>query len=246
MRLLRLDPLLWSAIAFAGLVALMPAAKPFFAALFPALDRPLYEQDTFFSLVAAHLALVGLSGLAAVALGVGAGIFVTRPAGLEFRGMVETIAAMGQTFPPVAVLALAVPASGFGARPALIALTLYGVLPILQNTIAGLGAVPSAVREAARGVGMTRGEILRRVELPLAAPVIVAGIRTSVIINVGTATIASTVGAKTLGSPIIIGLNGSNIAYVLQGAVLVALLAVVLDLAFERLADSLRYGRDAG
>ena len=101
------------------------------------------------------------------------------------------------------------------------------------------------MREAARGVGMTEGEILRRVELPLAAPVIVAGIRTSVIINVGTATIASTVGAKTLGSPIILGLNGSNIAYVIQGAVLVGLLAVVIDLAFERLVDVLQRWRTA-
>jgi osmoprotectant transport system permease protein len=123
----------------------------------------------------------------------------------------------------------------------LIALTLYGVLPILQNTIAGLGAVPGAVREAARGVGMTPREILLRVELPIAAPVIVAGIRVSVIINVGTAAIASTVGAKTLGSPIIVGLNGSNIAYVLQGAVLVGMLAVVLDLAFGRLVLALRH-----
>lgn len=239
-----IDALLWSAIAFALLVALFPASKPLFAALFPWLERPLYEQDTFLSLVTSHLLLVGASSAMAAIVGVSAGIFVTREAGAEFRGMVETIVAMGQTFPPVAVLVLAVPATGFGATPALIALTLYGVLPILQNTIAGLGAVPSAVREAARGVGMTRREILARVELPLAAPVIMAGIRVSVIINVGTAAIASTVGAKTLGSPIIVGLNGSNIAYVLQGAILVAMLAVVLDLAFGRLVHVLQYWRD--
>ena len=99
------------------------------------------------------------------------------------------------------------------------------------------------VRESARAMGMTGGEILRRVELPLAAPVILAGIRVSVVINVGTATIASTVGAKTLGLPIIVGLNGSNIAYVIQGAVLVALLGVVLDMAFERLVDVSRRWR---
>jgi osmoprotectant transport system permease protein len=234
------DALLWSALAFAALILLMPELKPVFAALFPWLDRPLYEQDSFLHLVMAHLALVGASSIAAIVLGVTAGIFVTRPVGAEFRGIVETIVAMGQTFPPVAVLALAVPITGFGSQPALIALTLYGLLPIVQNTVAGLGAVPEPVREAARGVGMTDGEILRRVELPLAAPVIVAGIRTSVIISVGTATIASTVGATTLGSPIIVGLNGSNIAYVLQGAMLVGLLAVVLDLAFERLVRVLR------
>jgi osmoprotectant transport system permease protein len=240
MTALRADALPWTVALLAALLLLMPESRGLFAALFPWLERPLYEQDSFLALTAAHVALVGASGLIAAAVGVAAGIFVTRPAGLEFRDMVETVAAMGQTFPPVAVLALAVPATGFGALPALIALTLYGLLPIVQNTIAGIGAVPEPVREAARGVGMTGAEILLRVELPLAAPLIIAGIRTSTIIGVGTATIASTVGAKTLGSPIIVGLNGSNIAYVLQGAVLVALLAIVLDLAFERAVRALR------
>lgn len=234
------DAFVWSALLLAALLVVMPESRSVFAALFPWLDRPLYEQDSFFRLTLAHVALVGAASAIATAIGVAAGLFVTRAAGAEFRGMVETVAAMGQTFPPVAVLALAVPATGFGAVPALIALTLYGLLPIVQATIAGIGTVPEPVREAARGVGMTQWEILLRVELPLAAPLIVAGIRTSAIIGVGTATIASTVGAKTLGSPIIVGLNGSNIAYVLQGAILVAILAVVLDLAFERLARSLR------
>jgi osmoprotectant transport system permease protein len=239
------DPLLWTALAFAALVFFLPALKPLFGALFPWLDRPLYEQDSFLHLVLAHLALVGASSGIAAALGIAAGIFVTRPAGAEFRGLVETVAAIGQTFPPVAVLALAVPAMGFGARPALVALTLYGLLPIVENTVAGLAAVPAPAREAARGIGMGPGAILRQVELPLAAPVVLAGIRTSVIINIGTATIASTVGAQTLGSPIILGLNGSNVAYVLQGALLVGLLAVLVDLAFERLAASLQRWRTA-
>jgi len=149
--------------------------------------------------------------------------------------MVTAIVTIGQTFPPVAVLAVAVPVIGFGALPALIALLLYGLLPILENTVAGLGAVPEAVRDAARGIGMSDAAMLRRVELPLAAPVIIAGVRTSVIINVGTAAIASTVGVRSLGLPIIIGLNAANVAYVLQGAVLIGLVAVALDLAFERL-----------
>jgi osmoprotectant transport system permease protein len=234
------DPLLWAALALTALVLGMPALRPLFAALFPGLDRPLYEQDSFLHLALAHLGLVAASSGAAAALGVAAAVFVTRPAGAEFRGLVETVAAAGQTFPPVAVLALAVPALGFGAAPALIALTLYGVLPVVQSTIAGLAAVPAPAREAASGIGMTGAEILRDVELPLAAAVILGGIRTSVVINIGTATIASTVGARTLGSPILVGLNGSNLAYVLQGAVVVALLAVVLDLAFDRLARRAR------
>jgi osmoprotectant transport system permease protein len=242
---MRGDPLLWSALGLAALLLAMPASKPLFAALFPWLDRPLYEQESFIALVLSHLALVGTAAVVSTALGIAAGIFVTRPSGAEFRAVVETIAAIGQTFPPVAVLALAVPATGYGARPAVIALALYGLLPIVQNTIAGLGTVPGAVREAARAAGMTSGEILRRVELPLAAPVIAAGIRTSTIISIGTATIASTVGAKTLGAPIIVGLNGSNIAYILQGAILVGLLAMAVDLAFARLARALSYWRTA-
>jgi len=141
---------------------------------------------------------------------------------------------MGHTFPPVAVLAIAVPVMGFSEKPAIIALVLYGLLPILQGTIAGIESVPSSAREIAEGVGMSRWQVLRKVELPLAAPVILAGIRTSVIINIGTAAIASTVGTQSLGSPIIIGLSGFNTAYVLQGALVVALLAIIVDMAFER------------
>src|SRR5262249_13891397 len=106
----------------------------------------------------------------------------------------------------------------------------------VQSTVTGLESNPPTVVEAARGMGMTPRQVLFRVELPLAAPLIIAGIRTSVVIGIGTAAIASTVGARTLGLPIIVGLNGSNTAYVLQGAILVALLAVTLDQGFEQLA----------
>jgi osmoprotectant transport system permease protein len=146
---------------------------------------------------------------------------------------------MGQTFPPVAVLAIAVPLLGFGAWPALIALSLYGLLPVLENTIAGLEQVSPAALEAAEGMGMGATRRLASVELPLAAPVIMAGIRTSVTINIGTAAIASTVGASTLGTPIIVGLNGNNLAYVIQGALVVGTLAVLVDLALGRLTQAL-------
>jgi osmoprotectant transport system permease protein len=128
---------------------------------------------------------------------------------------------------------------GFGQQPAIIALILYGVLPILQATLAGLASVPTAAISVAEGMGMSGWQRLRNVELPLAAPVMLAGIRTSVIINIGTAAIASTVGANTLGTPIIIGLSGFNTAYIIQGALLVALAAIVVDRAFERLAKRL-------
>jgi osmoprotectant transport system permease protein len=234
------DRLAWTALVFVALVLFMPALRPVFAALFPALDRPVYLQDSFLSLTLDHIALVAVSSLISAIVGIAAGIFVTRPGGAEFRGIVETIVTVGQTFPPVAVLALAVPLIGFGAGPALIALTIYGLLPIVENTITALTALPPDAADAARGIGMSPGRILRQVELPLAAPVILAGIRISVIINLGTAAIASTVGAKSLGTPIIVGLNGSNTAYVLQGAILVGLLAIIADLGFERLAGWLQ------
>ncbi|HBM2043114.1 TPA: glycine betaine ABC transporter permease YehW [Escherichia coli] len=237
MKMLR-DPLFWLIALFVALIFWLPYSQPLFAALFPQLPRPVYQQESFAALALAHFWLVGISSLFAVIIGTGAGIAVTRPWGAEFRPLVETIAAVGQTFPPVAVLAIAVQVIGFGLKPAIIALILYGVLPVLQATLAGLGAIDASVTEVAKGMGMSRGQRLRKVELPLAAPVILAGVRTSVIINIGTATIASTVGASTLGTPIIIGLSGFNTAYVIQGALLVALAAIIADRLFERLVQA--------
>lgn len=239
-RILR-DPLLWVMVLFIALVTGMSSLGWLFHWWFPSLDRPVYLQDSFFSLVLSHLLLVGVSSLIAVMIGTLAGIGVTRPAGKEFRPLIETLVAMGQTFPPVAVLAIAVPVMGFSEKPAIIALVLYGLLPILQGTIAGIESVPASAREIALGVGMSRWQILRQVELPLAAPVILAGVRTSVIINIGTAAIASTVGTQSLGSPIIIGLSGFNTAYVLQGALIVALLAIIVDRIFERWSRQLKH-----
>jgi osmoprotectant transport system permease protein len=233
------DPLVWCGLALIVLVFTMGHLQGLFHALFPAQQRPVYEQDAFPALMASHVAIVGASSAISVLVGLAAGFFAMSDPGRQFRPLVDTLVTMGQTVPPVAVLALAVPAMGFGAGPALVALSLYGLLPVVEATIAGIGSVPAATRDAARGMGMTEGQILRQIVLPLAAPVIVAGVRVSVIINIGTAAIASTVGARTLGSPIIVGLNGFNTAYVLQGAVLVALLAVVVDLAFSRLVRRL-------
>ncbi|HAI6108846.1 TPA: ABC transporter permease [Escherichia coli] len=208
MKMLR-DQLFWLIALFVALIFWLPYSQPLFAALFPQLPRPVYQQESFAALALAHFWLVGISSLFAVIIGTGAGIAVTRPWGAEFRPLVETIAAVGQTFPPV-----------------------------LQATLAGLGAIDASVTEVAKGMGMSRGQRLRKVELPLAAPVILAGVRTSVIINIGTATIASTVGANTLGTPIIIGLSGFNTAYVIQGALLVALAAIIADRLFERLVQA--------
>ncbi len=240
------SPLPWAVAGLLVLAAGMPLLKPVFATLFPALDRPLYEQDSFLALLGVHVLLVGASSAVAVLLGVAAGLFVTRPAGAEFRPLVETTTAIAQTVPPVAVLAVAAPLIGFGEWPALIALALYGLLPVLRGTIAGIESVPAAVLDAATGMGLSARQRLWQAELPLALPVLLAGVRTSVVINIGTAAIASTVGARTLGSPIIIGLSGFNTAYVLQGAMLVGALALVVDLGFERLGRWVGRWREPG
>ena len=161
---------------------------------------------------------------------------VTRPAGADFLPVARSVVDIGQTFPPVAVLALAVPAVGFGLKPVLIALVLYGLLPIFESTIAGLEDVPRDVVDAARGMGMSGWQQLVSVELPLAFPVIVNGIRLAVVINLGTATIGSTVAARGLGDVIIAGLQTSNTAFVLQGGVIVGLLAVLVSDAIGALA----------
>ncbi len=126
------------------------------------------------------LELVAISSALSVVLGVSLGTFVTHRAGADFHDVVVDLTNLGQTFPPVAVFALAVPLLGFGVLPTVLALTLYGVLPVLQNTIAGMQALPSAVIESAAGMGMGPSQSLRRIELPLASPVILAGIRVSV------------------------------------------------------------------
>jgi osmoprotectant transport system permease protein len=212
----------------------LDASEPLWRHAFPELERVLYQQDSFVALLAAHVVIVAASSAAAAVAGIAAGIFVTREAGREYRTLVETLIAISQTVPPVAVLAIAVPMMGFGAAPTLVALFLYGLLPILRGTVAGLESVSAAVREAAAGAGMSRWQILWHAELPLALPNLLAGLRSSVTINIGTAAIAATVGARSLGSPIIVGLSGFNTAYVVQGALLTALLAVSVDQWFER------------
>lgn len=234
------------ATLLAALVLFMRELEPVFRDAFPDLDTPVYSRETFLQLTIDHIVLVLVSSAISVSVGVAAAVFVTRRVGREFEPMVSALSAIGQTFPPAAVLAIVVPVAGFGFTPTIVALTLYGLLPVVQNTIAGLGTVPPAALEAARGTGMSRTQILFKVELPLAMRVIIAGVRVSVIINIGTATIGSTVGAQSLGTPIIAGLVGDNIAYVIQGAVVVGLLAIVTDLAFERLERRFRFGAQSG
>ena len=189
---------------------------------------PIYNQGALLDITLNHLAIVLSATLASTIIAVGLAIVVTRPFGAEFLPLSRSLANVGQTFPPVAVLALAVPVLGFGTAPTLVALFLYGLLPIFENTLTGLTNLPPAVTDAAKGVGMTGWQRLTKVELPLALPVILAGIRLSTVISLATATIGSTVAARTLGEVIIAGLTANNTAFVLQGGLIVGVLAVLI------------------
>ncbi|SFO90300.1 ABC transporter permease [Tranquillimonas alkanivorans] len=220
------------------------AFAPVFAPFAPERGPVIYDRVSLLSLSLSHLGLVAAASSLAALVAVTLAILVTRPAGAAFRPLSRTLTNVGQTFPPVAVLALAVPMLGFGAWPTLVALFLYGLLPIFENAMTALSTLPPRTLEAARGMGMGRFQRLWQVELPLAAPVILAGVRLSVVIGLGTATIGSTVAARTLGEVIIAGLLTNNTAFVLQGGLIVGLFAVLIYDALVRLEA--RIARRAG
>lgn len=187
----------------------------------------LSSRRTLASLTARHLLLVGVSLGAAILIGVPLGLFLERRA----RSAEPVIRGVGviQTLPGIALLAFMIPLLGIGIAPALVALALYSLYPIVRNTFTGVrDADPSAV-DAARALGMTDLQILARVRLPLAAPVIMAGIRTAAVIDVGTATLAAFIGAGGLGEPIVSGLALSDSRMILSGAIPAALLALAVD-----------------
>lgn len=232
-------PLLWGALLLICVVG-MPFAEALFRWIEPDARQVIYTRADFYVLLGRHLFVVGVAAVVTIAMGVLAGIAVTRQRGRDFLPLIGQLASLGQTFPPVAVLALAVPALGFGTLPIIVALMLYGLLPIVRNTLTGLQEVDVEMKTAAHAMGMTPIQTLLHVELPLAAPVILAGIRTSVTINIATAALGATVGASNLGDPIIAGIVNGNMAYVVQGALAIALLALTVDSLFEVAQRKLR------
>lgn len=217
-----------SSLLLLALFAAQPLWEAGLRALYP-LETKVVHETPLLSLVGVHLLLLITSSLLSILLGVGVGALVTRGAGREFLPLALAVSSLAQVFPPVAVLALAYPALGFGFAPTVLALCLYGLLPIISGTIAGLENLQTDVLEAATGLGMSESQLFWRVALPLALPSIVGGIRTSVVINVGTAAIGAAIGAGGLGLAIFAGLESQNFALVLEGAIPVMLLALWLD-----------------
>ncbi len=180
-----------------------------------------------------HLALVGVSLLLAILVAIPLGVLAWRRPGL---GRV-VLGAVGivQTIPSLALLVFMVPLLGLGAVPATVALFLYGLLPIVRNTHAGLAGVPVDLRQSAEALGLGRGAILRLVELPLASRSILAGIKSAAVINVGTATLGALVGAGGFGQPIFTGVRLDDVGLILEGAVPASLLALAVQAVFDGL-----------
>ncbi|HEY8528882.1 MAG TPA: ABC transporter permease [Paenibacillaceae bacterium] len=174
-----------------------------------------------------HIQLVGVSMAIAIAIGVPLGVLITRVAHLR-SGVLGTAGVL-QTIPSLALLGFMIPLLGIGVPTAVAALFLYSLLPIIRNTYTGIRDVDKSIIEAARGMGMTDLQILIRVQFPLALSVIMAGIRTATVINVGTATLAAFIGAGGLGDFIFLGIARSIDALVLLGAIPAALLALLFD-----------------
>jgi len=190
----------------------------------------LNNSDRVLQLTFEHLRLVGIATLAATGIGVPLGFAASRNPALKRSSL--AFANIMQTVPSLALFGFLIPATGIGARTAVIALALYALLPILRNTCIGIAGVDRAVIEAARGMGMTGRQMLWQVELPLAMGVILAGVRIAVVTSVGVATIAAAVGAGGLGTFIFQGLSMVNNNVILAGAVPAAILAVLADAGF--------------
>jgi osmoprotectant transport system permease protein len=190
------------------------------------------QSDKLLTQTLQHIGLTFISLFLAVLIGLPLGILIARR--IKLSGPVLGIAGVLQTIPSIALLGFMIPLLGIGPKPAIVALLLYALLPIIRNTYTGITGVDTAVKEAAVAMGMTKWQILTKVELPLAMPVILAGIRTATVINVGVATLASYIAAGGLGEFIFGGISLNNTNMILAGAIPAALLAILFDFGLSR------------
>jgi len=187
--------------------------------------------DTLFHLIIEHLQMTGTALLIAILIGVPLGILITR-----YRRLAEPILAIAnvfQTIPSIAFFGILIPILGIGKQTAILVLFLYALLPIIKNTYTGIEGVSPSMVDAARGMGMTNMQILRMIELPQALSVIMAGIRVSTVINIGTTTIAAYIGGGGLGEFIFKGIQLYRNEMILAGAIPAALLAIIADKLLE-------------
>ena len=187
----------------------------------------LERQDDIITAFLEHIFLAGVAMIIGIAIAVPLGIILTRYQ--KIAEIVIGITAVIQTIPSLALLGFMLPIFGIGKVPAVIALTLYALLPILRNTYTGITEVDPSLVDAGRGMGMTSRQILFMVELPMTLPILMAGVRTATVLTIGVAALATFIGAGGLGDIIMRGLNVMNTNLILAGAIPAAILAIVFD-----------------
>jgi osmoprotectant transport system permease protein len=188
-------------------------------------------------LLSQHVFIVFVSLAISVLIGISLGIFVTRGRKNLFKKSIITMSGFLQSVPSIGVIALIFVYTGIGARTAIISLAIYSIVPVFFNTSSALFSVPGDLKEYAKGMGMTDREILFRIEIPLSVRSIFAGIRTATTINIGTATVATVIGAGGLGELIFIGLRVLKPEMIFSGALFVSLLAIFSDFLLSRLQN---------
>lgn len=186
-------------------------------------------QGQGLQLLQRHLFLVFVSLFFAIIIALPIGILVTRPPFNKKINQILSFLNTAQGVPSLAVIAIFLPIMGVGVRPAIFALSIYALLPIARNTVAAIKGLDADVLEAARGMGLSKREVLFKVELPLATPIIVAGIQTATILTVGTAIIAHLIGAGGLGRLIFTGISMNRPEFILAGSLIAATIAIILD-----------------
>ena len=196
------------------------------------------HPERMYQLTVEHIRLGAVSILLAMLIGIPLGILITRLRWLE--GPIINATGVLYTVPSLALFAILIPYTGLGGTTVVVALVLYSLLAIVRNTVAGIDAVPPATLDAARGMGMTGGQRLLMVELPLTLPVILAGVRVATVAAVGIATVAAAVGAGGLGRLIFEGMRRSDTDRIVAGALVASILALVADWGMALLGDALR------
>lgn len=188
-----------------------------------------------------HVLLTAVSTALVIAIAVPLGVVLTRPFAARARPFLLVVINLGQALPTIGILALLAVAFLFlGFEAAVVGLVLYAVVPVLLNTMVGLDQVDESILEAGRGMGISKAGVLRRIELPLSVPIILAGVRTALVINVGTATLATYINAGGLGDVIVAGLSTNRTLVQIVGAVLTAVLALSIDYLAGIAEDVLR------
>ena len=192
------------------------------------------ERTPLYEIAYMHIGVVALSSFLSILVAVALALLTKMSFMKEIRDFLLSSAIFGQTIPTVAILAILIPVFGYGVLPVLIALFIYGVLPVFRNTVEGLNTIPEEIKENAKAVGMNKMQMLLKVEIPLAMPAIIAGIRVSVILNISVATIGATVGLVGFGTLVLNGIRSQDLIMLLKGAIPVSLLALAVDSLFSQ------------